>query len=73
MTRSVPKTQTHNTMKKRLIVLKLLAAAAAVFGVTSCSLLHNKNDWAMGKGSSPRYIPQQVGKSDGSIPVRGGK
>jgi hypothetical protein len=59
-------------MKTQIIVLQVIAAAVAVTGMSSCSLLHNKNDWAMGKGSSPRYVPQQIGKPETGLAVRGG-
>lgn len=59
-------------MNKRFIFLKLLATAVVIAGVPSCNMLHNKNDWAMAKGSSPKYTPKQIGKFDGSVPLRGG-
>lgn len=60
------------TMKTQITIVRVVAAVAAVISVSSCSLLHNENDWAMGKGSSPNYKPKQIGKTDAGPPVRGG-
>lgn len=58
-------------MKNR-IVIKLVAISIVLTALPSCNLLHNQNDWAMGKGSSPRYVPKQVGRPETGLAVRGG-
>lgn len=58
-------------MKTRIII-KLIAAAIVVTVLPSCNLLHNQNDWAMGKGSSPRFVPKQIGRPEAGLAVRGG-
>lgn len=41
-------------------------------GLTSCSLFHNANDWAYGKGGSPRYVPKEIGREGAGPAKRGG-
>ncbi|MBX7211968.1 MAG: hypothetical protein K1X78_26920 [Verrucomicrobiaceae bacterium] len=62
-----------NHMKnKHKLLSRLILATLVIAGGSSCGLLRNRNDWAMGKGSSPVYVPTRIGKPENGEPVRGG-
>lgn len=42
----------------RLLATLLLAAASVL--LSSCSLLHNENDWYMNPGASRHYTPREI-------------
>lgn len=60
-----------NHMKPILRLVFAVASLALVLGFSSCSLLHNQNDWAFNKGESFLYMPWQIGKEGAGTPVRG--
>lgn len=59
-------------MKSHHLVTRIVALILATVGLSSCGLFHNANDWAYGKGGSPRYVPKEIGHEGAGPAKRGG-